>query len=597
MLVAPASAGPLDDGAAAAQATRRGYEQLDRGLRVAAIAAFTEAVMAAPSTPAPYVGLAKALAAKGRTRDARAAVMTALSLEPTRIEALTLLGLLHERLGARRAAMDVYGQVLAQEPAHGRANARLAVLSTWLGSLHTAREHLAAAHAAGAAVPPRLPGLLAGVELPTASMRSMTLGPGSKIGGPTIGPQVRLDVGSGTAQANEITAAAAAPGTVVAAWNDFREEVRVGVGVSLDGGATWTDFLVRPPVANQSDLEGDPMTAVDPRTGTLWVGGLSFVDNPGVFVARKQAGAAAFEPSVMVFEGSVDKPWMAAGRPPTTPEATHLYVAYNQGLQRSTDLGESWGPLVALEPGIGYLPRVGPLGELHVANTDFENVRLQTSLDGGVSMGPVIVAATRMEASGPADPPQIPGLFRAPAFNILAIDPTSGRLTFVWSDTTSVSGDESDVDLYFSHSDDGVTWTLPVVLPLPGDQFLPWLEIDPTGRLHLVFLDTRNTPQSDNDTVAFVDAYYAYSEDGGASWSEARLTPTSWSSALAGPFAQGFGEQFLGDYLGLTVVGDQAFPVYLSTQDGDADIFTNIITFSPSAIFSDGFESGDTSRW
>ncbi len=38
-------------------------------------------------------------------------------------------------------------------------------------------------------------------------------------------------------------------------------------------------------------------------------------------------------------------------------------------------------------------------------------------------------------------------------------------------------------------------------------------------------------------------------------------------------------------------------PVYLSTQGGDADVLTNVITFLPSAVFSDEFESGDILQW
>lgn len=591
---------PFDDAAAARDAVDHGYSLLERGYRIEAIAAFTQAVIAAPGTSAAYVGLARALAIKGRSLDARAAVRTALTLEPNDHEARFFLGLLDERLGDRTAAMETYEQVLEQAPLHGPAHVRLAVLEHLVGSSRAARQHLAAAQAAGAPVPARLAGLLAGAELGSVELPAVDIQPAGRGTVPTVGPQVRIDAGGGVAQANEISAAAsvAAPGEVVTAWNDFRTEVGLGVGVTVDGGTTWTDLIVRPPVANQSVLEGDPMTAADPRTGILWVGGLSFLENGGIFVARKQPGTATFEPSVMVYDGGgVDKPWMAAGRPPATPNATHLYVTYNFGLQTSTDLGDSWGPLVVLEPGIGYLPRVGPLGELYVANTDYQAVRLQTSLDGGMTIGPPIVAATRMEPYDPFETVQIPGTFRAPSFNYLAVDPTSGRLTFVWFDTTAVSGNETDVDLYFSHSDDGVTWTLPAVLALPGDQFLPWLEIDAVGRMHLVFLDTRNTAQSDSDTVAWLDAYYAYSENGGASWSEIRLTSVPWSSALAGPFDQGFGEQFIGDYLALAVAGNQVLPVYLSTENGDADLFTRVITFSSPVIFADNFESGDTSAW
>src|SRR5688572_3809596 len=78
-------------------------------------------------------------------------------------------------------------------------------------------------------------------------------------GPPSVGPQIRIDVGGGTASANEHSTAAdqSLPASVVATWNDYRQNpnIRMGVGVSINGGATWSDFLVRPPVPNQATVE------------------------------------------------------------------------------------------------------------------------------------------------------------------------------------------------------------------------------------------------------------------------------------------------------------------------------------------------------
>jgi len=154
-----------------------------------------------------------------------------------------------------------------------------------------------------------------------------------------VGPWVHIDVNGGTAAANETSIASSNsnPNEIVASWNDwrqsdFRELSRMGVAVSNNGGATWTDFLVRPPQAYQSQYEGDPMTAYDDRTGTLWVGAISFASNGGVFVARKIPGQPAFEPSVMAsLTGFTDKGWMSAGSAPGNPNATDLYIAYGGG--------------------------------------------------------------------------------------------------------------------------------------------------------------------------------------------------------------------------------------------------------------------------
>ncbi|MCC7292340.1 MAG: exo-alpha-sialidase [Phycisphaerales bacterium] len=403
-----------------------------------------------------------------------------------------------------------------------------------------------------------------------------------------VGPQVRIDVAGGTFAANETTMAAsdANPLEVTGAWNDWRrsgggEVINMGVALTLDGGTTWSDFLVRPPSGNQSGVEGDPMTAADPRTGYLWVGAISFAGNGGVYVARKAPGAANFEASVMARATSgADKCWMAAGRAHDNPNATKVYIAYNEGLLISSDLGQTWGSPRSLGSGIGFLPRVGPNGEVYVAYWDFESgVLMKRSFDGGNSISGAIRIATRMDTWGTQDGSRFPGTFRVPPMNYLAVDPNDGTLYCVYFDTTSRSGNNYNVDLYFTKSTDrGDNWTTPRVINTdntpPGDQFFPWLEVDSEGRLHMHFFDSRHTNQNDDNVHGMFDNYYAYSEDGGDSWLEFRLTPNSWDSDNDG---LNRGSQFIGDYSGLAVAGDLVFPCYLSDQNGDSDTFTNVI--------------------
>jgi hypothetical protein len=68
---------------------------------------------------------------------------------------------------------------------------------------------------------------------------------------PVVGPQVRVDVGAGTSSCNETTASSSDinPLEIVMGWNDYRTPgaVRSGFALSMNGGASWTDFLIRPP--------------------------------------------------------------------------------------------------------------------------------------------------------------------------------------------------------------------------------------------------------------------------------------------------------------------------------------------------------------
>lgn len=405
---------------------------------------------------------------------------------------------------------------------------------------------------------------------------------------PVIGPQVRVDVGGGRQAANETSAASVdgAPNEIVATANDWREStgneiIRMSVAVSNDFGATWTDFLVRPPGPNQSSVEGDPMSCYDPRTGTLWVGAISFAGNGGLYVARKDPGLNTFQPSVMArATGGADKGWMAAGIIPGNPNSTRVYIAYNQGVIWSDDMGLTWNTPRSVGTGIGFLPRVGPEGELYVTYWDFgTGVMLRRSFDGGNTFDPALRIATRLDTWSTQDGSRFPGTFRVPPLNSLAVDPVSGVLYCVYFDTTNIVNGQRNVDLYFSKSTDkGSTWSAPRVINgdnnPPGDQFFPWLEVDRAGRIHMLFYDSRHTVQNDGVVNGMFDAYYTMSADGGATWSEHRLTPQSFNSDNDG---LNRGQQFFGDYNGLGLGGDFAYPNYVSSPNGDTDMFVHTI--------------------
>ncbi len=428
-------------------------------------------------------------------------------------------------------------------------------------------------------------------------------------GDPTVGPQVRIDVAGGIDAANETTAASSEllPLEVIAAWNDWRDSIpnveiiRVGAALSLDGGATWVDFLVRPPVPNQASVEGDPMTAYDDRTGTLWVGGISFAGNGGLFVARKDPGSAVLEPPVMAHAaGGIDKGWMAAGPRLNAPGFTRVYIAYNLGIVRSSDMGDTWIGPFGLPAGLGYLPRVGADGFVYVAYWDWtgagDQIRLARSIDSGTSFTDHLVAI-RMDTWGTETAnPRFPGTFRVPPLVTMDVDRTTGTLYVTYFDTTEVIGGLTNVDIYLTKStDQGDTWTTPVVIngdgSPPGDQFFPWVEVDREGRVHVVFFDSRHTVQPDSAVHGMYDAYHASSDDGGRTWVETRLTRNAWDSDDDGLNRP---SQFIGDYLGMAVAGRRVYPIYTDTSAGDPDTFTRVFVFPGSGDLDDDGAVGIT---
>ncbi len=571
-----------------------GDEAIRDGRRLAALRAFTDAVVADPGLAEGYRGLGRSLILVRRWQEAAAALLTGVEAEPSAVELRAAAAGALESLGRLDDAIEQWSLVAAADPEHGEAQARLAACHFLRGEPELARQHLERARALGAPLPGTLEQLADIGEVARARVEDGRL----QDGGPTIGPPVRVDAAGGTADGSETTIAAADPATdeIVAAWNDWRDggQVRVGVAVSTDGGGTWDDFLLRPPPAGQCDMEGDPMTGYDHRTGTLWAGGVAYTAVPGgVWVARKQAGSTAFEPSVMTYPVNefVDKPWLGTGPRPEAPDSTRLYVAYYPYLQSSDDLGDTWSAPTVLDGGFGHLPRVGPGGELYVAYWNLgPGINLQRSFDGGATVSAPIRIATRVDTD--VNGYSYPGAFRVWPFTYIAVDRASGTVYAVWHDVTGSSGGNANVDLLFARSTDlGGTWTPPVVIngdgDPPGDQFFPWIEVDQWGRLHMVFLDTRNVAQNDASGTAFIDAYYSTSSDGGDTWTEYRLTAEPYACA----------HYFIGDYCGLTVAGDRVYPVYVATHNSDTDVYAHAIVNPPAGVFADGFESGDMSAW
>ncbi len=575
---------------------------LDEGRRPDAIERAVAAVRGAPGSPIAFAALGRALLTTPRTGIALAAFATAVARGPDDADLHFFHGLTLDRCGRRAEAVAAWRWAIDLDPGHGSAHARLAAAAWLTGDLEGARHHLSKAVDLGAPVPAQLAEMVAAGRAPSA--RVVAGRPAGEAAGMTdaifIGPQVRLNPTLGSVRANETSAAAGHPGEVVASWNDYSAggTIRTGVSVSLDG-ETWADQVVRAPAANQSGVEGDPMTAADPRTGTVWVGAISFDSNGGAFVARKQPGTAIFDAPVLTLaSGVADKGWMAAGPRPGLPDTTRLYLAYNHGLQFSDDLGASWSPPLSLGSGIGFLPRVGPDGTVYVSYWNYGDGHiLRRSFDGGQSMTAPVRITTLLDFWDVGFSPQIPGEFRVPQLASLAVDPVDGTLFCVYFDTSGVAGSDADVDLWLTRSDDGGdSWTVPVVISAdpdpPGDQFFPWLEIDASGRLHLLYFDTGLTAQNDSAVNAWIDAFYASSGDRGATWTTHRLTGSSFDSALT-DLGNG---QFIGDYNGMAVVGDRVWPVYLSTEFGVQGVYSHEIR-TDSTIFSDDFESGDTSAW
>lgn len=429
--------------------------------------------------------------------------------------------------------------------------------------------------------------------------------------------QTRIDVGNPSVQNWEVQLALLHSGSqasadrLFAVWMtgepaaDQHTVTRIAAAHSEDGGRTFTRVALQSPVADDA-VPFDPVVGHDASTGRTFVSVME--QSPPflrqVWVARSDPNDPShFEPGRLLALRNaepVDKGWFAMGRDPLDATRSLVYLSALAGMRVSRDGGETWaGP--TLLPGSSNLlqPIVLDDGTLLVAHRgDNEDAALTRSVDGGLHYQPPLsihtfAGGTQFNTSA------LPGTFRVPPTTVLAAAP-SGRVYAVLHDVTRHDGSEADVDVLLFESDDqGVTWSAGrnvTADTLPGsDQFMPWLGVDARGGLHLAYYDTQRFTGVDADPDAQVDVMYAFSGDGGQTWSRMRLTPqpldsfgTRWS-----PLGNATSAQFLGDYFTL-VVSQRA--VYVAHPVFDSGVYgmavSRIEIVDPDRLFDDGFEDG-----
>lgn len=390
-----------------------------------------------------------------------------------------------------------------------------------------------------------------------------------------------------------------------------------------DGGLTWGNDLMPgfPGDDRASPLAGnwcntDPALAFD-DDGTLWFNALNYdgtredagvVTPPGaqhdlltgsqLYFARSDDGGAGYGP--ITFAGSGDdglvfhdKQWFAL-----QPGGDHMVATWSAfvslpplGLpgpvimySESLDAGATWTPPRAVPGGTAatatfvqdsmpqYLPgggtvaitwnslsASGPEGpESHLAYTE------AAVTPGGLVFQPARAAFPIAEVkAGPNRDGTGPSTFRVGTIPVLAVDTSGGacdgRRYVAWADQPGPL--DSDVQVLLRWSDDGLSWSAPVAVNdvAAGDQFMPWVDVDPEGGVHLAWYDRRNDAEN-----RLLDVYYAHSDDCAESFHpNVRVTETSFDGDLSHHQA---GNPFIGDYIGLDATAVSAHVIWAETR-------------------------------
>jgi len=345
-------------------------------------------------------------------------------------------------------------------------------------------------------------------------------------------PQIRLNSDTTLELQNEqqICVNPTNPDNVVACWRDFRLGYRqVGVGYSLDGGYTWTDFLI----GGELPLDSDPVLTVD-RDGTFYLVVLNYASTTGenqLSVHRSTTQGVTWEGpfAAVVATGSdfEDKEWIAVDRT-EGPRSGDLYVSWARFYDvkimcvRSTDRGETWSAAVRVsDPGISCqwpVPIVLANGDVLIAWDTYETptISYDISTDGGQTWGTDRVLVTTQV------PPQVDingGITIFP-YPSLALDESGGpRSGWVYCVYVDVDDFGDGVDIFSRRSTDhGQSWSAAVRINddprgFQRDQFHPWVTCDEHGILTAIWYDRRD------DTNNYLwHIYMSRSIDGGVTW-------------------------------------------------------------------------------
>jgi hypothetical protein len=382
----------------------------------------------------------------------------------------------------------------------------------------------------------------------------------------------------------------------------------LGTGVSFDGGITWHRLFLAftrcagGNAANGGDYErmSDPWVSFSPNGVAHQLAlTVNFDALPGepfsaVLASRSTDGGKTWSPPATLEldtdDAINDKTTITAD--PT--DSNYVYAVWTRfsfisgegfgptALARSVDNGVHWeATRLAYDPGptaetTGNRIEVLPDGTLVNLFTliDFaaqtETIQIVRSTDKGETWSAPIFIAD-LFALGASDPDTGKFIRDGGELAQMAISP-DGTINVVWQDSRFSGGVRPGIALSRS-TDGGSTWSAPVQInhdPMV-EAFTPSIHVRQDGTVGVTYYDFRhNTP--DPATLP-TDLWLTRSGDG-TTWRESRVTAT-FNLDLA-PHSPG---PFLGDYQGLTSIGQVFIPFFVKTNEHKTnrdDVFSHI---------------------
>ena len=403
-----------------------------------------------------------------------------------------------------------------------------------------------------------------------------------------------VDISNNTAPQNEpsVKISKKSPNSVVAAWRDFRLGVdphavrRVGYSYSTNGGANWSVSALLDSTLLPGGLlrNSDAAVATD-TNGYFYISTIALNNSDGngtVAVYRSTDGGVTFPTAVIAAQtGSEDKEYITCDFTPGSPYKNTLYISWTRfsastGIKcmKSTNLGVNWSAAVNVSgsgsSGQGSDLAVGMGGDVYIVWIGGFSDDIQwfsKSTNGGTSFS---APANVAEGPTPTVPFSQTGDLTFPSIATdISNGPRFGNVYITWCDSRN-----GDPDVFLIRSTNrGTNWSTPVRVNNDGLgngklQSWPWIGVDDSGRIAIVYYDTRNTPN--NSTI---EAWVATSTDGGQTFQNGVLSTAQSPTNTPGTNVR------LGDYIGIDFWGNHIVPVWTDERAGgiDMEIYTAVV--------------------
>ncbi|WP_068724322.1 sialidase family protein [Paenibacillus sp. DMB5] len=362
---------------------------------------------------------------------------------------------------------------------------------------------------------------------------------------------------------------------------------QTGVYRSLDGGANWTSTtLPLPPGFTGAEA---PYVAYGfPNIFVITAHVFPGASDGTTVIYTSTDNGVTFSPPVIVNRGfgtyiNNDETNVLVDVGQSSPYLGNIYVTYNHQfnvanggnstafLSCSQDGGATWNQPVLLSSDAEQVERpdvaVDLVGNVYAAwitvNPTFRFV-IRVSRDGATTFGPPVLVSPIVPV--PTVLP-VPGYaFRVLTFANVSTDrsvgPFRGRAYAVWQDYRQ---GYSDILMSFSDST-GINWSEPVSItgaPAGSQNFFPAIDVDPLlGVVNIIYYS--------NQVNGFLlDVYVARSINGGQTFTNTRITNTSFNPNGASPTPV----PLIGDYIDIMSVPPGGYiGIWADTNSGSLNI-------------------------